>query len=187
MQEEFQDGDKLMAVKVRAATPDDAAEIANVHINSWREAYKGLLPQVFLDERPLYFKNRYQLWKSVLSVPNNITFVAECSENGVIGMVNGSKARNAEYEDYAEVYCLYLLQKYHGQKIGFELLKKSFEAFEYRGYSKAYLWVLEGNPTIKFYEKTGGIHKGHIMEETVAGQLMNELCFTWDSLDLDKV
>lgn len=176
-----------MSVNVRAATIEDAAEIANVHINSWREAYKDLMPADFLNDRPLYFKNRYQLWKSILSVKDNITFVADCTENGVIGFINGNKARNQEYEDYAEIYCLYLLKKYHHQKIGFELLKKSFEKFKLRGYSKAYLWVLENNPTIKFYEKTGGTYKGHILEEDVAGQKMNEQCFVWENLDLEKV
>ncbi|MEZ4741946.1 MAG: hypothetical protein R3B45_05785 [Bdellovibrionota bacterium] len=34
---------------IRKARIEDAAEIANVHINSWREAYRGLLPESFLD------------------------------------------------------------------------------------------------------------------------------------------
>ena len=55
----------MEGITIRKASVDDAAEIANVHINSWREAYKGLLPQEFLDERPLNFKNRYELWKKV--------------------------------------------------------------------------------------------------------------------------
>lgn len=34
---------------IRKATIEDAAEIANVHLNSWREAYRNLLPQDFLE------------------------------------------------------------------------------------------------------------------------------------------
>ena len=30
---------------IRAATVNDAADIANVHINSWREAYKGRIKE----------------------------------------------------------------------------------------------------------------------------------------------
>ena len=40
---------------IRKAHLEDAAEIANVHINAWREAYQGLISQSFLDDRPLYF------------------------------------------------------------------------------------------------------------------------------------
>ena len=43
-------------IVIRKATFEDSAEIANVHINSWREAYINLIDQEFLDERPLYFK-----------------------------------------------------------------------------------------------------------------------------------
>lgn len=50
-----------MNIKIRKATEEDAAEIANVHINSWREAYKGLLEEDFLNDRPLQFKNRFIL------------------------------------------------------------------------------------------------------------------------------
>lgn len=115
-------------MKIRKATPEDAAEIANVHINSWREACKGLLPQSFLDDRPLYFKNRYELWKRVMADESQTTFVAESDDSGVVGFINGYTARDKGYEDYAEVYCIYLLQKFHGQKVGFRLLQEYFDA-----------------------------------------------------------
>jgi len=33
---------------IRAATPTDAAGIAAVHVQSWRDTYAGLLPDEFL-------------------------------------------------------------------------------------------------------------------------------------------
>jgi ribosomal protein S18 acetylase RimI-like enzyme len=176
-----------MSVIIREANHQDAAEIANVHINSWREAYVGLLPQEFLDDRPLFFKNRYQLWKKVTRDEEQVTFVAECSENGIVGFVNGKTARDPEYKDHAEVYAIYLLKKYHHQGLGFQLLKNYFDVFKARGFTKAYLWVLDGNPTIEFYKKAGGVYKGHSKEENLAGQKMTELCFIWDDLNLGGV
>lgn len=175
-----------MNVIVRPATYDDAAEIANVHINSWREAYKGLMPEDFLNDRPLNFKNRYQLWKRVTMDSAQVTFVAESKEHGVIGFINGCTPRDPEYKDYAEVYAVYLLEKYKGQKIGLELFKKYFNEYKKRGFTKAYLWVLKDNPTIKFYESTGGRFNGHTKEDVIAGQKVTELCYVWDNLDLEK-
>ncbi len=48
---------QISDVTVRQATVDDAAEIANVHLNSWREAYRKLLPQEFLDQLQINLKN----------------------------------------------------------------------------------------------------------------------------------
>ena len=45
-----------MNITVRKAKLEDAAEIANVHVNSWREAYKGILEEDFLNARPFNLK-----------------------------------------------------------------------------------------------------------------------------------
>lgn len=166
------------------ATFEDAAEIANVHINSWREAYKGILPSAFLDDRPLAFKNRYELWKKVTVNTKQVTLVAESEEHGVVGFVNGTYGREEDLKDYAEVWCIYLLEKYHGQKIGFNLLKAFFDAHVSLGYKKGYLWVLADNPTINFYEKAGGKFHGRTTDDEIAGQKVKELCYVWENIQL---
>jgi ribosomal protein S18 acetylase RimI-like enzyme len=171
-------------VKIRRATLEDAAEIANVHINSWREAYIGLLPSDFLDERPLNFKNRYELWKKVTKNNDQVTLVAESEKHGVVGFINGKNGRDDDLKDHAEVWCIYLLKKYHGQKIGFNLLKSFFNTQIELGFKKGYLWVLAGNPTISFYEKAGGKFHGRTMEDEIAGQKVSELCYIWDDIEL---
>lgn len=174
----------MSEVIIRHATFEDAAEIANVHINSWREAYKDLMPQSFLDERPLNFKNRYTLWKRITVDPKNVTFVAESSDHGIVGFINGSAPRDSQYAEHVEIYSFYLLKKYQKKGIGFRLLNIYFEHFKNLGAQKAYLWVLEDNPTINFYKRTGGVFNGHVKTDTIAGLEMREHCFEWSSLDL---
>jgi hypothetical protein len=36
-------------LSVRAATPDDAAAVAGVHVRSWQAAYRGLIADAYLD------------------------------------------------------------------------------------------------------------------------------------------
>ncbi len=171
-------------ITIRKATFEDAAEIANVHINSWREAYKGLISEEFLNDRPLFFKNRYELWKKVTVNDGQVTLVAECSENGVVGFVNGTNGRDESLKDHAEVWCIYLLEKYHGKKIGFNLLKGYFGAHVELGFEKGYLWVLADNPTISFYERAGGKFNGKTTEDEIGGQKVTELCYVWDNIKL---
>ncbi len=171
-------------ITIRKATIEDAAEIANVHVNSWREAYQGLLPSSFLDERPLLFKNKYEIWKKVTVNTKQVTLVAVSENHGVVGFVNGAGGRDDDYKDYAEIWCFYLLEKYHGQKIGFNLLRTFFNEQASLGYRKGYLWVLADNPTINFYEKSGGKFFGLVKEDEIGGQKVKELCFVWENLQL---
>lgn len=171
-------------ITIRKATFEDAAEIANVHINSWREAYKGLISDEFLNDRPLFFKNRYELWKKVTINEKQVTLVAECSKNGVVGFVNGTNGRDVGLKDHAEVWCIYLLEKYHGKKIGFNLLKGYFDAHVELGFEKGYLWVLADNPTVSFYERAGGKFNGNTTEDEIGGQKVTELCYIWDDIKL---
>lgn len=174
----------MEGITVRKAIFEDSAEIANVHINSWREAYKGLICDDYLNDRPLYFKDRYELWKKVTINESQITLVAECEKNGVVGFINGTNGRDVGMKDYAEVWCIYLLEKYQGQQIGFNLLKTYFDAQLALGFDKGYLWVLADNPTISFYEKAGGKHNGKTIEDEIGREKFTELCYVWDEIKL---
>ena len=166
---------------IRKATFDDAAEIANVHINSWREAYQGMFPQKFLDDRPLYFKDRYELWKKVTK-NSQMTFVAESKDNGVVGFINGGDARDDNFQGQVEIYCIYLLKKFHGQGTGYSLLKKFFESSNEKGFEMSYLWVLKNNPTIKFYQRAGAKFTGDIVKDNIGSIEVEELCYHWSDI-----
>jgi GNAT superfamily N-acetyltransferase len=173
----------MEGIIIRKAKREDAAEIANVHTNSWREAYIGLIPQDYLNDRPLHFKNRYELWKRLTIDETQTTFVAQSKDHGVVGFVSGATARDKDLSNYTEVYCLYLLKKYHGKKIGLHLLKSFFEEQLKRGFKKNYLWVLANNPTISFYEKVGGKFSGKTKSDEIAGSKVTELCYVWENID----
>jgi GNAT superfamily N-acetyltransferase len=171
-------------ITIRKATFEDAAEIANVHINSWREAYKELISEEYLNDRPLFFKNRYELWKKVTINEEQVTLVAECNQNGVIGFVNGTNGRDEDLKDHAEVWCIYLLKKYHGKRIGFNLLKGYFDTHVDLGFKRGYLWVLVDNPSISFYEKAGGKFNHKTIEVEIGEQKVTQRCYVWENIKL---
>ncbi|MDO9182593.1 MAG: GNAT family N-acetyltransferase [Bacteriovorax sp.] len=171
-----------MNITIRKAKLEDAAEIANVHINSWREAYKDILDANYLDETPLNFKNRHSLWKKLIS-QNEIVYVAESDKYGIVGFANAGIARDKRFESFGEIYCIYLFKKAHKLGVGFQLLKSCFQDLKNKGHDKAYLWVLENNPTIHFYERSGAKKMDYILEDTIGSQSVREFCYAWDSLD----
>jgi hypothetical protein len=52
-------------VRIRTATEDDAAAIAEVHVASWRGAYRGVVPDQVLDGADL-LDGRRRMWQRLL-------------------------------------------------------------------------------------------------------------------------
>jgi hypothetical protein len=52
-------------VRIRTATEDDAAAIAEVHVASWRGAYRGVVPDQVLDGADL-LGGRRRMWQRLL-------------------------------------------------------------------------------------------------------------------------
>ena len=54
-----------MGLLVRRAEPQDAPAVTRVHVASWRQAYRGLLPQEYLDS--LSVETRTMTWAKAFS------------------------------------------------------------------------------------------------------------------------
>lgn len=90
-------------------------------------------------------------------------------------------------ETMAEVLAIYLMAKYKGNGIGFSLLSSRFRQMAERGFSSAYCWVLESNPTIAFYERSGATLHGMTKDAEIGGQKVEELAYAWDPPALDAL
>ncbi|HFU3982638.1 TPA: N-acetyltransferase family protein [Streptococcus suis] len=121
---------------------------AYVHWKSWQEAYADLLPQEFL--KNTYTLERCQDW--AVRYPQNI-LVALVDER-VVGFACYGASSQEDLQEAGELYALYVLSDYYGQKIGYQLIQAALEKLQ--SYKQISLWVLEGNArAIAFYEKVG--------------------------------
>lgn len=169
---------------IRKTVPSDAAEIANVHIHSWRETYQRLLPDNYIEQLPSQFRARYRLWTGLTQDTNQLIYVAEDKDAGVIGFVNGGVARDVHLGYDAEIYAIYMLKSFHGKGYGIQLIKSIFQDFIKLGCKNCYAWVLDGNPTEHFYKRTGAAHTTHFQDDTIGGKNVIENCFLWNDLVL---
>lgn len=90
----------------REAAPLDAPGIAAVRTRSWRTAYRGLIPDAFLDG--LSASPAEAFWREKLLRGPSETFVAEES-NGMIGWISSGKSRDPDaLAADAEVFAIYV-------------------------------------------------------------------------------
>lgn len=133
-----------MGVTIRPAREADAEAIAGVHVETWRAAYAGLLPQEVLDG--LSRRRQTRRWRRAIRDPQaelGQVFVAE--DGGIAGF--GSASCKA-----GEITTLYVRPDAQRRGIGRMLFHHMAEFLE----GPVSLWVLDGNPAAGFYERLGG-------------------------------
>jgi L-amino acid N-acyltransferase YncA len=143
-------------VVIRDATPSDSRAIAEVHVASWRWAYRDDLPDAFLDG--LSADDRQQQWAEWLAAaePGAGTLVAE-DPGRVVGFCSFGPSRDdAEIDRTAEVLTIYLLPEAAGRGIGRDLFASAVARLRALGYDRATLWVMASNDrSRRFYERAG--------------------------------
>ena len=159
---------------IRQATVNDVDVITNVHIASWRSAYKGLIPEE--DLANLDHAERRNMWSASIQQHPSETIVA-AKENSIIGFVNfGTYRDNEDDRGTAEIRAIYLLESFWGKGIGSELLDYCTDKSIVSGYTSLVLWVLESNSrAIEFYCKHGFKFDGQKKTETIRGVVLDEI------------
>jgi RimJ/RimL family protein N-acetyltransferase len=143
-------------VVIRDATPSDARAIAEVHVASWRWAYRDDLPAEFL--YGLSVDDRERTWVEWLAPeqPGAGTVVAE-ERDGIVGFCGFGPSRDdGATERTAEVLTIYLLSEAAARGIGRGLFASAVERLRAFGYDRAMLWVMASNDrSRRFYERAG--------------------------------
>jgi GNAT superfamily N-acetyltransferase len=148
-------------VTVRAAVAADADAIGRVQVETWRVAYRGLLPDDVIGRFDL--EARQQLWREGLARvprPGSATFVAEL-DGEVVGFASVGRSRDDDAGTDGELYAIYLHPSSWDQGIGRALLARAEESMREHGFERAILWVMEGNERgERFYRAAGWEHDG---------------------------
>ena len=145
---------------VRAARPEDAIAIADVHIASWRGAYKGIIPDAVLDE----ILNRRDLerrWSRMLidADPPGSEALLICVDDAVVGFARFGPARDKDSilrGGTGEIYGFYLHPDRWGRGLGRDLMRAVLDDLVERGYAVATLNVLEANDRARLFYERGG-------------------------------
>ena len=132
--------------------------MAGVHVDTWRETYRGLMPDAVLDD-PLLPGRREKFWAAALTDPRygqNRTAVASY-EGALIGIAMAGPSPD-DAEELRQLYVLYAYAAFHGSGVGTALLNAVIDPA-----TPAALWVADPNPRAQaFYRKNGFVADGAV-------------------------
>lgn len=170
-------------IGIRLARPADAAEIADIYVDSWRETYAGILPDAGLLR--MSKADQANAWLRSIKASNlrNPVLVAADTEGRVYAFGSAGPSRDKALPYEAEVYTLYVKPGWTGQGLGAALLSSIFRLFAKANYRGMVIWALADNPSRFFYEAMGGkliAERQHPMW----GRTHREIGYGWLSLDL---
>ena len=162
---------------LRHATYDDLEAVSGIYAKSWKHAYRGIVPQAYLDRLPEdfwipFFSQR--LDEGVYSV-----IVAE-QDNTLLGCIVYGPSREESHADWGEICSIYVLPSWMGKGVGHLLLQYALQKLQRIGFTQVFLWVLEENtPSRRFYERHGFSFGGDRAQLTIEGVLLSELRYVW--------
>lgn len=141
-----------MPFVIRRATLQDIPAISAAFAASWKWAYRGLIPQEYLD----HLQNDH--WVTALTewIQSGSLSVAVATYNDTLcGAVIYGPSRNEHRPDWGEIVALYLLPEKTRQGLGQKLMQTALDELKQK-HRHIFLWVLrENNRARTFYEQLG--------------------------------
>jgi ribosomal protein S18 acetylase RimI-like enzyme len=161
---------------IRPAAFDDCDAIGNVHVRAWQGAYRGVMPDEYLDG--LRAEDRATMWRGYFAVPrpdHQLTVVVHAG--GVVGFAaSGPEAGESARSDVGELYAINLDPSSWGKGFGLALLRDVTEALGTAGYGSAVLWVAPQNTRARaLYESEGWIDDDLAKEQELLGVTVTEI------------
>lgn len=137
--------------EIRDMNENDYAQKGYVHFQSWKETYKGLMDDRYLENHTL--EKCIQIAKKY---PEN-TLVANCEQKVVGFAAYSDLSINDRF--YGEIKAIYVLKEYQNKGIGYSLMKECLKRLNY--HKHIIVWVLDNNKkSIEWYLNFGFIVDG---------------------------
>jgi len=167
-------GSSSSGVRLRRAEPNDNDEVATVHVRSWQAAYRGLLPDDYLDALKVSDRAGRYTFGDVSSVAP-VTTVAVDGQ-GICGFATTGPCRDVDASDAGEVLAIHVDPDWWDHGVGRMLIRDARDRMAAQRFPDAVLWVLAGNERAKrFYRLDGWIPDGQRRHEAVHGVSVDEL------------
>jgi len=164
--------------RIRPGRPEDAQQIAQVNVEAWQSAFRGLMPQDYLDHIDL--AARVARWRRTL---DNLSRSGEgvlvaTKGTQIIGFAGFGPSHDPD-ENPARTGLLdaiYLAPGCWGKGAGRQLMAAALRQLASAGYAQATLWVLDSNARARrFYAAGGWTPDGASKVDASRGFPLNEI------------
>lgn len=151
-----------MTADIARGGPDDAHQIARVHVQAWQETYAHLIPPAALAR--LDIERRAARWAEIIDQGTTEVWVAKTATSTAVGWATTSRHANPEAPRPLELEGLYVLAAHHGTGIGQQLLDTALKG------EPAFLRMAADNPRADaFYRRNGFLPDGTCQTHDLLG------------------
>jgi GNAT superfamily N-acetyltransferase len=170
-------------IHIRQATADDAEAIAHVIVDTWRTAYRGIVPdEVLTNLSHEEFARNYRQSFEEQETRTTFTLVAEDGQDQVVGVASTAPTLQSDAPYTVQIRVLYVLPTHQGLGVGWALVRAAAEQLAAQGHGAMVIWVLRANtPARRFYEALGGHLIGERRRELL-GFVGEEVAYGWPEL-----
>jgi ribosomal protein S18 acetylase RimI-like enzyme len=139
---------------VRPARVEDALPIATIHVEAWQVAYRGIVPDEFLNT--LSIEHRRAGWQQILNAREASTWVAADGDT-VLGWISAARCRDADTsQSTGEIWAVYVGPSHWSKGAGRALCSVAEQELRKSGFTDITLWVLKDNErALRFYLSIG--------------------------------
>lgn len=141
-------------VHIRSVKPGDAPQLAHIQTESWKAAFREIIPAGILSEytdpEPVT-----RMYEHLLTHGSAHGYILEL-DGAPHGIAWWDAAREPDMAGTAELICIHSLSAHWHQGYGKLLLEKVLRDVKSAGYPSILLWVFDANlPAIRFYQSLG--------------------------------
>jgi ribosomal protein S18 acetylase RimI-like enzyme len=164
----------LQTITIRDARSEDAVAVAGVHVRSWQVAYRGLLPDDYLDA--LQASDRAARYTFGDRRPDRPATIVAITDEAVRGFATTGPSRDDDGSSAGELYSIYVDPGSWGRGIGRALIAEARSRLSEQGFTEAVLWVLAGNEhAMRFYRADGWQPDGDTRKDVIWGVSVDEV------------
>ena len=148
------------SLTTRLASKDDAERLAKIHVDSWKVAYRNIVPDSFIER--LTYEKRTQSFSQALENQSEETYITESGDQAVgILTIGPNRDDDLDKSLVGEIWGIYLDPAFWRKGIGTKLVREAEDKLLARGYNELVLWVFRDNRQArKFYKNLGYVPDG---------------------------
>lgn len=162
------------------AQTDDMDAVSRIYEQSWRYAYRGIIPDSYLN------RISFERWTDTLKRPGLHSLLLLDGDTA-LGTAAYAAARMEQWKGWGELVSLYLLPGAMHQGYGKQLLAAAISELQQLQFQNIYLWVLEENRSARrFYTRFGFQESENSRVDLFDGRPCRELQLFYQTIKLGE-
>ncbi len=163
------------SMNIRLSTRADAAELASLHCDAWRYAYRGIIPGISLER--MIAKHGPAGWERMHR--SGLRALVLEFDKRVAGYATFGRCRMRSVPPLGEIYELYLRPEFLGIGFGKRLFVEARRDLSANVFFGLLVWALADNDlACRFYTALGGRERLRA-HERIGGIRLEKIGFVW--------